>query len=273
LVVGAPGQDDHQGAVYLISFGDGFFESGTPKAMVELSASTWGQAGPTLVGHTLFGASLAIKGHERGFELAVGSPGAHDEAGAVTVFDMAPRVVKSSSQLGRPCASTEHSSCRHFGSTLAYSSSGELLVGMATQMYAVVRRSANLSSPLLYLPLLSQDKAPDLHTPLASAARRVAVLARTDDRGDSLEPLFWMSQPRKTAAPLGWNNIAARPKPQRPTARLGRMADQAGGRSEMGVLTVAHMATGLAAALGTCALLSTLVRRKAQQQRSINIET
>ena len=118
LFVGAPGEANHQGSVYLL-----FLQAdGTVSTTMQLSPSSWGASGPSLAAQARFGSSIAahnvhrMKDDDVSYELSIGAPGVEHEAGAVILLQMGKRTVHSHSRLSAPHG--QHQS--GFGSFVTY---------------------------------------------------------------------------------------------------------------------------------------------------------
>jgi len=256
LIVGAPGQDNHRGAVHLLYLQ----ADGSVRDSVELSASTWPQPIPP---HALLGSSVAIKQSYTGYGywLAVGAPGMQGSEGAVFILHMAGRELLGHTLVKPP----DHLVLEHLGTSLAFAaalkaeSTTTLLIGSSSMIYTLLMPERNQTSTSWRWFTAFE------HEQLASAgpyggARQVAVVHTRTHGSKGGAPLYWLS---RFDASLGLLNNSTSPKaPIRPISapRVRRPRQEPRTSTPC---TRPLWAFGLAAALGTAWCLSTLVRCRA----------
>merc|ERR1711988_98208 len=198
VFVGAPGESDHRGAVYLLQLS----ADGSLQSAIKLAPSTWRDAGPTLDPHDNFGASIAVRrvSVADAYELSVGAPGLEGVSGAVVTFDMGRDFARSHTRL----KSLDLGS-RAFGTSLAYGGdldgdgTPELLVG-GSRSIVVVFSGSNRTGARRWLRVLESVKyaVSKQHAPVVGA-RTIALLG--NESGPALDmPLMWMARARSRSA-------------------------------------------------------------------------
>ena len=199
LVVGAPGDDEHRGAVYLLNLA----ADGRVRAMRKLSPATWGAAGPSLAPNSLLGASLALSASQPGgCKLAVGAPGVDEEQGVVFVFDLAPTFVRSCARLTAP---RQRGRVRRFGTLLSYSADldadgeAELVVG-ADRRLDVLFQNENRAHVARWFEVFALG-GDEPHVPSSGDPKRVTVLGGRAP-SDLDVPLVWMPRQARITSPL-----------------------------------------------------------------------
>ena len=173
LFVGAPGENEGNGAVILIYLRP----DGTAGSSIKLDPMLLGSSGPDLYALSRFGASVATKylgGDE--YELCVGAPGLDAESGAVITIHLSGRFVRSHAILLAPVGSDTVPG--RFGSVVAYASdldtdgNAEIVAGGNGALYVLFTGSSNGSTPLRWSPIHYDVQ------PAFTAARRVSCLRR-----------------------------------------------------------------------------------------------
>jgi len=224
IFVGAPGEDSHRGALYMVLLD----RDGSMRTAVKIAPSTWGTSGPELVPHARFGASIAVQSQSSGatHELCVGAPGLHGGAGAVFVFDMSRRGVRAHSQLMPP----EQLSTSGFGSFLMHGvdldgdGMREMVAGGPGSLFTVVTGGHRMSGRRWTRIQEGAIRSASKHlAPPPVGARPIAVLGNQSNPSEV--PLFWLSRER----PRTW----AAPPPAPPATRAQTMPrhDDSGGEA------------------------------------------
>jgi len=270
LFVGAPGESGGQGAVLMV-----FLQpDGNARAAIKLAPSTWGSTGPELAASARFGASLAARTFGRppsgvqslvdlssnGYELSVGAPGVGHEAGAVAVFSMGPRYIKSHVLLDSPETSTP----TRFGSSVAYASDldadgdHELVAGGVSSLYVLFTGSSNGTTVRRWSPIQHES------TPSFTSARGVAVF----QTGGGRTAAAANGQHQSSHAPLFvLEHAKGPPRPRAPTYRLKFKAHKANQELPAGPWgaspSVPQPATAARAEAAPTALLGRLPHKRA----------